>query len=182
MDNTHCSTLLEYMEHVPDPRSRRGQRFPWRMLLALLTAGLASGQKTPRAVADWVKEHATELLAVLQPTKPRLPSATTLWRILKKVDELAVEEQIAQHNQALDAADAPANQVRAVNGTGLVGQAVDGKELRGTNAHGEPHCLVSVLGVAEPGATAVPTLWAKKMCLARVMRSKRSSVSWPTGT
>ncbi len=145
MDNAHCSTLLEHLEHVPDSRSRHGQRFPWRMLLALLTAGLASGQKTPRAIADWVKEHATELLAVLQPAKPRLPSATTLWRILKKVDEMAVEAQIAQHNQALDADDAPANQVRAANGTGLVGQAVDGKELRGTNAHGEPHCLVSLV-------------------------------------
>ena len=87
MDNPHCSTLLEHLEHVPDPRSRHGQRFPWRMLLALLNAGLASGQKTPRAIADWVQEHAAELLATLQPAKPRLPSATTLWRVLKEVDE-----------------------------------------------------------------------------------------------
>ena len=65
--------------------------------------------------------------------------------VLKKVDELAVEEQIAHHNQALDADDAPAHQVRAANGTRLVGQAVDGKELRGTNAHGAPHCLVSLV-------------------------------------
>ena len=101
MDNTHCSTLLEHLEHVPDPRSRHGQRFPWRMLLALLNAGLASGQKTPRAIADWVKEHAAELLAALQPAKSRLPSATTLWRVLKKVDEVAVEEQVAHHNQAV---------------------------------------------------------------------------------
>ena len=69
MDNAHCSTLLEHLEHVPDSRSRHGQRFPWRMLLALLTAGLASGQKTPRAIADWVKEHATELLIVEAPRK-----------------------------------------------------------------------------------------------------------------
>jgi predicted transposase YbfD/YdcC len=145
MDNTHCSTLLEHLEHVPDPRSRHGQRFAWRMLLALLNAGLASGQKTPRAIADWVKEHAVELLAALQPAKARLPSATTLWRVLKEVDEAAVEAQVACHNQALDADDTPASQVRAANGTGLQGQSVDGKELRGSTAHGEPHCLVSLV-------------------------------------
>ena len=115
------------------------------MLLALLNAGLASGQNTPRAIADWVQEHATELLAVLQPSKPRLPSATTLWRILKEVDAAGVEAQIARHNQALDADDAPASQVRATNGAWLQGQAVDGTELRGTNAHGAPHCLVSLV-------------------------------------
>jgi predicted transposase YbfD/YdcC len=145
MDHTHSSTLLEHLEHVPDPRSRHGQRFPWRMLLALLNAGLASGQTTPRAIADWVKEHAGELLAALQPSKPRLPSATTLWRVLKDVDAVGVEAQVARHNQTLDADDAPASAVRAANGTWLRGQAVDGKELRGTNAHGEPHCLVSLV-------------------------------------
>ncbi len=145
MDNTHSSTLLAHLEQVPDPRSRHGQRFPWRMLLALVNAGLASGQKTPCAIADWVKEHAAELLAALQPAKPRLPSATTLWRVLKEVDEACVEAQVAEHNQALDADDAPASRVRAADGTWLQGQSVDGKELRGTNAHGEPHCLVSLV-------------------------------------
>jgi hypothetical protein len=111
MDNTHSSTLLAHLEQVPDPRSRHGQRFLWRMLLALLKAGLASGQKTPRAIADWVKEHAAELLAALQPAKPRLPSATTLWRVLTDVDEACVEAQVAEHNQALDADDAPARRI-----------------------------------------------------------------------
>jgi hypothetical protein len=115
------------------------------MLLALLNAGLASGQKSPRAIADWVKEHAAELLAVLQPAKRRLPSATTLWRVLKDVDETRVEAQVARHNQMLGGDDAPASRVRATNGTWLQGQSVDGKELRGTNAHGAPHCLVSLV-------------------------------------
>lgn len=145
MDHTYSSTWLAHMEQVPDPRSRHGRRFPWRMLLALLNAGLASGQKTPRAIAHWVKEHTAELLAILQPVKARLPSATTLWRVLHALDEAEVEAQVARHNQALDTDDAPANSVPAANGTTLLGQAVDGKEVRGTNAHGEPHCLVSLV-------------------------------------
>jgi predicted transposase YbfD/YdcC len=35
--------------------------------------------------------------------------------------------------------------VRAANAAWLQGQSVDGKELRGANAHGEPHCLVSLV-------------------------------------
>ena len=51
------------------------------MLLALLNAGLASGQKTPRTIADWVKEHAAELLAALaHPTT--LTECDTLGRAL----------------------------------------------------------------------------------------------------
>lgn len=145
MDHTYSSTWLAHVEQVPDPRSCHGRRFSWRMLLALLNAGLASGQKTPRAIAHWVREHQAELLALLRPVNMRLPSATTLWRVLHTLDEAEVEAQVARHNQALDAADAPANCVPAANGTTLLGQAVDGKEVRGTNAHGEPHCLVSLV-------------------------------------
>lgn len=145
MDHSYSSTWLAHMEQVADPRSCHGRCFSWRLLLALLNAGLASGQKTPRAIAHWVKEHRAELLAVLRPPKARLPSATTLWRCLQALDEAEVEAQVAQHNQALDADDAPATGVPAVNGSALLGQAVDGKEVRGTNAHGAPHCLVSLV-------------------------------------
>ncbi len=133
------------MEQVPDPRSCQGRRFSWRLLLALLNAGLASGQKTPRAIAHWVKEHQAELLAILRPANARLPSATTLWRVPHKLDATEVEAQVARHNQALATDDALANSVSAVDWTALLGQAVDGKEVRGTNAHGAPHCLVSLV-------------------------------------
>lgn len=145
MDQAYSSTWLAHVAQVPDPRSRRGQSYPWQVLLALLTAGLASGQKTPRAIAHWAKEHEAELVAILRPAKRRLPSATTLWRVLNNLDEAGVEAHVAAHNQALDADDAPASCVLAANGTWLQGQAVDGKELRGTNAHGTPHCLVSLV-------------------------------------
>jgi len=65
--------------------------------------------------------------------------------VLHEVDEAGVEAQVARHNQTLDADDAPASQVRAANSAWLQGQAVDGKELRGTHAHGVPHCLVSLV-------------------------------------
>ncbi len=144
MDQEHSTTLLEHLAQVPDPRCRRGQRFEWRILLTIITAGLASGHKTPAAIADWMQGHAEELLAQLKPAKGRLPSLTTLWRVLNKVPREQVEQRVAEHNQALDRADASATQVMAANGEGLQGQALDGTEVRGASAHGSPTFLVSL--------------------------------------
>jgi predicted transposase YbfD/YdcC len=167
------STLLAKLAQVPDIRCPRGQRFAWSYLLAILTAGLAAGQTTILDLVDWAQQHTDELIAQLQPKCPRIPSAATFRRVLQAADALQVERQVAEHNQALDAADQTAGSVRALNGQVLRGQAVDGKDVRGVRAHANPHFLVSlvrhqsayVLGQAVVDAktneiTAVPLLLA----------------------
>ena len=144
MGREHSTTFIDHLAQVPDTRCPRGRRFEWRILLAILTAGLASGYKTPGAIADWMQEHAEELLDQLKPAKGRLPSLTTLWRALNKVKQEEVEQQVAEHNQALDREDAPATRVEAANGELLQGQSLDGKEVRGASAHGTPTFLVSL--------------------------------------
>ena len=139
------STLLAKLAQVPDIRCPRGQRFTWSYLLAILTAGLAAGQTTILDLVDWAQQHADELIAQLQPRCPRIPSAATLRRVLQAADALTVERQVAEHNQALDAADPLAGSVRALNGQVLRGQSVDGKDVRGVRAHGNPHFLVSLV-------------------------------------
>lgn len=144
MDREHSTTLIDHLAQVPDPRCLRGQRFEWRILLAILAAGLASGHKSPSAIADWMQEHAQELLEQLKPAKRRLPSQTTLWRALNKVKREEVEQQVAAHNQALDREDAAATRVKAANGEFLQGQSLDGKAVRGASAHGTATFLVSL--------------------------------------
>jgi predicted transposase YbfD/YdcC len=138
------STLLARVAQVPDLRSKRGQRFAWSYLLAILTAGLAAGQTTIVDITDWAQNHAAELIAQLQPKCPRIPSAATLRRVLGDADALTVEQQVAEYNQALDTADRTAGSVRAQNGQVLRGQSVDGKDVRGVRAHGNPQFLVSL--------------------------------------
>jgi len=138
------STLLARVAQVPDLRSKRGQRFAWSYLLAILTAGLAAGQTTIVDITDWAQNHAAELIAQLQPKCPRIPSAATLRRVLGDADALTVEQQVAEYNQALDTADSTAGSVRAQNGQVLRGQSVDGKDVRGVRAHGNPQFLVSL--------------------------------------
>jgi predicted transposase YbfD/YdcC len=138
------STLLAKLTQVPDIRCQQGQRYAWSYLLAILTAGLAAGQTTLLEIVAWAQQHADELIAQLQPKCPRIPSVSTLRRVLA-VDAACVEQQVAEHNQALDAADSMLGSGGARNGQVLRGQAVDGKDVRGVRAHGNPHFLVSLV-------------------------------------
>jgi predicted transposase YbfD/YdcC len=139
------SSLLAKLAQVPDIRCKHGQVFAWSYLLAILTAGLAAGQTSILDLADWAQQHAAELIAQLQPQCRRIPSVSTLRRVIRAADALRVEQQVAEHNQALDAADLAAGSVKALNGQVLRGQAVDGKDVRGVRAHGNPHFLVSLV-------------------------------------
>jgi hypothetical protein len=65
------------------------------LLLTLIAAALASGERNVRAIGRWVAEHAEELVAALAPTRGRLPSTATLRRALRAVDVATLEEQIA---------------------------------------------------------------------------------------
>jgi predicted transposase YbfD/YdcC len=138
-------TLLAQLERTPDPRDARGQSFEWRVLLALISAAVVGGQTTPAGIADWVWARGQALLAELRPAKKRLPSASTLYRVLRKVNRQQLETQVAAHNQALDDDDGVTGGVTAVNGELLRGQAVDGKAVRGANQHGRALHLVSLV-------------------------------------
>ena len=139
------STLLAYLRPVPDYRKARGQRFAWAYLLALVAAAVAAGQTTVLAMTTWAETQAAQLITALQPDCPRIPSAATWRRLVAHLDIAALEQQIAAHNQALDAADPTSGSVTMCDGQLFRGQAVDGKDVRGASAHGEHTFLVSLV-------------------------------------
>jgi len=139
------STLLAHLGKVPDYRKARGQRFAWSYLLALVAAAVAAGQTTLLAMTDWAEKHAAPLLTTLQPACPRIPSAATWRRLVAHIDIAALEQHVAAHNQALDAADPTIGSVTMCDGQVFRGQAVDGKDVRGASAHGEHTFLGSVV-------------------------------------
>ena len=61
MDQPQSTTLMEAVAAVPDPRKARGQRHSWPLVLTLITAALAAGQRSGRAIGQWVQEHQEEL-------------------------------------------------------------------------------------------------------------------------
>ena len=144
MDQSQYSTLMEALAVIPDPRKARGKRFCWLVLLTLLAAGLASGQQTGRAIAQWVVLHADALRAAL-PHLTRLPSESTLLRTLRLIDVTVLEKGIAALTQPQTPAHAAPARVITPAGTILQAQAVDGKALRGATACGAKTHLVSLV-------------------------------------
>lgn len=145
MDQPKYTTLTETLKSVPDPRHARGKRYPWLLLLTLIAAALASGQKTVNAIADWVKLHADELRESVNPPKGRLPSGSTLYRAVRMIDLLALEAHLANFTEPLTTETAPSATITTPAGRVLQGQALDGKEVRGSQAHGQPLTLVSLV-------------------------------------
>lgn len=146
MDASQCSTLAQVLAQVPDPRARRGRRFVWSVLLSLIVAGLASGQATPAAIGQWVREHADEVGTLCG---GRVPSEATLRRVLARTDAVQLEEHLATFARQMACAQGPSSAPTTSTG-GSEGsearwevRALDGKTVRGVGKHDVRVHLVS---------------------------------------
>lgn len=74
MDSAQYTNLLEALAQVPDPRKAKGKQHEWRIVLVALCAAVASGQRSVRAIAQWVREHEAELIQLLSIYQARLLS------------------------------------------------------------------------------------------------------------
>jgi predicted transposase YbfD/YdcC len=159
MNQAQYSSLLEALAAVPDPRKARGKRHSWVVLLTLLAAGLASGQQTAHAIAQWVQLHAAPLRAAI-PRLIRLPSESTLLRTVRLIDVAVLEAAIAQVIAPAPPTVAAPRMVTPA-GTLLDAYAVDGKAVRGATACGVPTHLVSLVQHGS-GTTAAQAAVAQK--------------------
>jgi hypothetical protein len=139
MDMPKYSTLMDAVVDIPDPRKARGKRHPWAVLLTLISAALLAGQRNGRAIGQWVDEHAGELQTHLSLPQRPLPSTSTFRRTLRTLDVAALEARLVQFTQTLD--EPPP----ALEAAPWQGQAVDGKAVRGAQAHGAKVHLVSLV-------------------------------------
>lgn len=140
MDRGQYTTLMEVLKSLPDRRKARGKRYSWTFLLALICCALASGQRSGHAIAHWISEHAAVLCTALSFTRSSVPSESTIRRALRALDVDLLEQRLAQYHQRLASTRRTTDETMPWQG-----QAVDGKELRGVRAHGQPLCLVSLV-------------------------------------
>jgi predicted transposase YbfD/YdcC len=175
MDPQQYTSLYAALTAVPDPRQARGRRYPWPVLLLLIALALLCGQTQMQAIAEWTHLHTADLLPLLPASLVRLPSRSTLYRVLHQVDVAQLEAHLAAFARAVPPG-APAPACSAL--------AVDGKWLRGASAHGLPIMLVSVVeherglvlaqAAVAPGEceqTVVPPLLAEQDLAGRVVTS-----------
>jgi len=141
MDQQQYTTLVDVLKQLPDPRKRQGRRHRWLTRLCLIVVALASAQRTPRAIARWVREHREELFAVLPPSVSRLPSDATFRRALALLDVTRLEQALT----AFQPPQAPPPEAPAPPVAALQGVAIDGKAIRGVGRDGHPCHLVSLV-------------------------------------
>jgi DDE_Tnp_1-associated/Transposase DDE domain len=89
-------SLVEVFTAVPDPRSRRGRRFPLSSILCLLTLGLLLGRTSLDAIVRLGHDYGPSLLLALGFPRTRLPAKSTLSRLLRRLDPTAVEQCLAR--------------------------------------------------------------------------------------
>ena len=78
--------LLEAFADLPDVRRAAGKRHHMALCLALFTLAVTAGNRGFIAIGDWLKSYRSELIALFKPPKQRLPSYSTIRRVLLKLD------------------------------------------------------------------------------------------------
>ena len=110
--------ILEAFAEMPDVRNPSGKRHQVALCLALFTLAVAAGNRGFLAMGDWLKSYRSELIALFHPPQQRLPSYSTIRRVLLTLDY-----------QQYSAALARFFGIEPLPGETL---AVDGKVLRGS--------------------------------------------------
>ena len=77
---------LKPILELPACRRSSGQRHTQALCLALFTLAIAAGNKGFLASGSWLKAYKDELVVLFQPPKSRLPSYSTIHRVLLRLD------------------------------------------------------------------------------------------------
>lgn len=128
--------LLAVFESVPDPRDRRGIRYPLAGVLALAVTATLAGARSFTAIGQWAADQAVEVLSAFGITSS-VPEESTLRKLFARLDA-----------DALDAALGVWAWTRSL----VVGArrvvAIDGKTVRGARNHADrtsvaPHLVAA---------------------------------------
>jgi predicted transposase YbfD/YdcC len=126
--------LLAVLAAVPDPRDPRGVRYPLASVLAVAVCAVMAGAVTFAAIADWVRDLDSPAWTRLGFTG-RIPVASTVWRLLVRVDAEELSTVLAGW---LRARNTPASTTPASTTPTVADRrwrrviAVDGKVIRGS--------------------------------------------------
>ncbi|MFQ4150604.1 ISAs1 family transposase [Arthrobacter sp. LAPM80] len=120
--------VLAALAELPDPRKRRGVRHRFAHLLVIMVCSVVAGATSLVEMAEWAADTARDQLAALGIGAPH---ATTLARVLQRLDADALDRLAGSWAQGM---------------TAVTAIAIDGKEVRGAKNGGgtRVHLLAGV--------------------------------------
>lgn len=137
--------LYEALGSVPDPRARRGVRYPLAAVVAVAVCATLAGARSFAAIGEWVADLTSQQRAAVGLTGSA-PGSVTIWRVLVRLNVAAVEAVLTTWITSVLAvgsdATTPGAGGRRRRRRAL---AVDGKAMRATR-HGTStvHLLAAV--------------------------------------
>ena len=117
-------SLFVALAAVPDPRGLRGRRYSLVSILSVAVCAVLAGACTFAAITDWVRDQDRSVWDRLGFTD-QVPAATTVWRLLIRIDAEVLSQVLARW---LRARAAP---VMVTGRRWRLVIAVDGKVVRG---------------------------------------------------
>src|SRR5664279_4660761 len=85
--------LLSVLESVPDPRDRRGVRYP---LAGVLAVAVTAGCRSFAAIGQWAAQAAAEHLAEFGLTRTSAPDESTLRKLFARIDADALDGAVGR--------------------------------------------------------------------------------------
>lgn len=117
--------LMSVLTGVPDPRARRGRRYPLAGLLAVAISAVVAGARSFAAIGEWAAALPAESLTALG--LDTAPEASNLRKLFARVDAAALDLQLAAYAWS---------RVRTIDGPGGARRviAIDGKTVCGARS------------------------------------------------
>lgn len=91
---TRQQHLLNALSMIPDPRDRRGVRYPLAGLLALAVTATVAGGRSFAAIGQWAAETTTENLASFGLKGTSAPDESTLRKLFARLDADALDRAL----------------------------------------------------------------------------------------
>ena len=79
-------SLIDYLKLIPDCRNPHGRRHPLWLVLLLIIMAMMSGYWGYRQIGRFVERHRREIIARLQIPQARIPSYSTIRRVMVDLD------------------------------------------------------------------------------------------------
>lgn len=122
-------TLIEELKKVKDFRKEQGKRHPLWLILLLVILGIMQGYIGYRAIGDFVKSNQESLVNKLNISPNRVPSYSTIRRVMMGVDWALLNQIFNQWAGQLNKINQEEDWI-----------AIDGKSLRNTVKNYNTNC------------------------------------------